>query len=320
MKEKFSLIFLIVFTTTLNAQNPATTESFSNNLILQSPDLYYLYWNYNTQNITFELHVKNAAWLLFGVQGSSYSDVIVASMFADGTGHYSERSLSNTGNTLTTNPTLNWFLLDAFNSNNYTVLKFYRNIKLQCDQNVQSLDINTGLNTLVFATGTNFNTVDNSINLSSVNTRQVNLLPTITSASQLSCVAPPATPQFTSTPTGYYANFVDLIPGIYRLYWNVSSTNITAEIHCQTSGWVGFGLSPNGGMIGSNVVVGFIASNGAVNFTDRYITGIYSSGVVPTKNQSSYLLASGKVNGYSYFKFTRYLKVCDSQHISITVS
>src|SRR5579883_2873056 len=128
MKSLFlPLFFASVSFAIVKAQNPQPTETFANSIVLQAPDLYYLYWNSNAQNITFEVHVKNASWLLFGLQGPSYSDVVVAAMFADGTGHYSERTFISTNNSLTINPTLNWFLLDAFVSNNYTVIKFWRN-------------------------------------------------------------------------------------------------------------------------------------------------------------------------------------------------
>ena len=300
-------------------QNPNPTISSANNLTLQSPDNFFVYWDYNANNITFELHVKNAAWILFGIKGASYSNVIVASVFPDATGHYSERTLFN-NNSLSINRDLNWILLDAFNKNNYTVVKFSRNLKLQCSRDNLGIDINTGLNTLIFATGSYFNTTDKSISLSNLNSTQVNLLPSIPSSTQLNCINPPSLPTFESTPTGNYSNFVDLVPGIFRVYWNTSATNITAEIHCKTPGWVGFGFSPNGGMVGSNVVVGYIASDRSVNFTDRFITSPSVSGVSLTKNQSVQLLAYGRVNNYSYFKFTRSIKICDSEHISISVN
>lgn len=322
---KIGLVLIALFALAANnlsrAQNPTPTIAFSNNQTLQSPDLFYLYWNYDTQDITFELHVKTTGWVLFGIKGASYSNVIVATIFQDETGHYSERTLFNNG-TLFIHPTVNWFLSDIFVQNNYTVVKFYRKIKLVCNQSNDDLlgvNVNAGLNTLVFATGNNFNTSDDSISISSLNSAQVNLLPTITTESQLSCVSPPQTPVFNSTPTGYYSNYVDLIEGVYRLYWNASATTLTAEIHCQTVGWVGFGFSPNGGMVGSNVVVGYIASDGSVNFTDRYITSQSVAGVALTKNQSVTLLSYGRVNNYVYFKFTRNVTLCDSQHISISV-
>lgn len=318
-----SLLFVVaaLLAVSVKAQNPQPTETFTNTATLQGPDLYYLYWKYTAQNITFEVHVKNAAWLLFGVQGSSYSDVIVAAMFADGTGHYSERTLNTATNALTTNPTLKWYLLDAFTANGYTVIKFWRDLKVQCGQtpSINSLDIGLGTTTLVFATGTVFNTADSSITVSNPGTTQVNLLPNLAANTQLSCVTPPSSPQFTSTPTAVYANYMDLVEGVYRFYWNVTDTDLVAELHCQTTGWMAFGFTPNGGMLGSNVVVGFFRADGKANFTDRLITGISPSQILVTANQSVTLLASGKVNNYTYFKFTRKINVCDSQHISISV-
>ena len=78
---------------------------------------------------------------------------------------------------------------------------------------------------------------------------------------------PKAVKNFTSTPTAYYNNYIDLaLNGQYRFYWNFTSTDLIGEIHCRTSGWVGFGLSPNGNMDKSDVVIGWI-SNGVTNFT-----------------------------------------------------
>lgn len=77
---------------------------------------------------------------------------------------------------------------------------------------------------------------------------------------------------FKGTPTDKFANYIDLVPGIYRFYWNLTksedgnSTELIGEIQCRTLGWMGFGLSPNGKMRGSDVIVGWI-DDGAVNFT-----------------------------------------------------
>lgn len=306
----------------VEAQNPAPTTTYANTQILQSPDLFYLYWSYTNTDITFEVHVKDAAWLLFGVKGATYSNVVVGALFPDTTGHYSERILFNNNNTLVTNPDLAWYLLDAFKSNNYTILKFQRNLKVQCDQtpSTPSLDISTGESTIVFATGDTFNEADASISVANLQSTQINLLPTLSANTQFPCVTPALRAPFNSVPTAYYTSWVDLVPDIYRVYWNVSDTNLTAEIHVKTNGWVGFGFSPNGGMAGSNVVIGYIASDGSVSFTDRYIRSATAAGVALTKNQSVQLLAYGSVNDYVYFKFTRLIKICDSEHISISVS
>lgn len=48
--------------------------------------------------------------------------------------------------------------------------------------------------------------------------------------------------------------------GEYMIYWKVTgltqNDQITIEIHAKTLGWIGIGLSPNGGMPGSDIVIG----------------------------------------------------------------
>ena len=59
--------------------------------------------------------------------------------------------------------------------------------------------------------------------------------------------------------------------GQYELYWNYNLTagTISFALRVQTTGWVGFGLSPNGQMPGSDVVIGWVDSNGGVHFHVR---------------------------------------------------
>ena len=79
---------------------------------------------------------------------------------------------------------------------------------------------------------------------------------------------------FESNPTDKYQNYIDLVPGVFRFYWNLTKDSkntsqpgdLIGEIHCKTLGWMGFGLSPNGGMNGSDVVIGWVR-NGVANFT-----------------------------------------------------
>ena len=55
---------------------------------------------------------------------------------------------------------------------------------------------------------------------------------------------------------------------LYELYWNVTGNMITFAVRVQTNGWVGFGISPDGLMPDSDVVMGFVDdTTGAVTFT-----------------------------------------------------
>ena len=50
-------------------QEPIPTENYVNHVVLIEPDVYHLYWNYNTTDIVFELHVKQTgvSWIGFGL-------------------------------------------------------------------------------------------------------------------------------------------------------------------------------------------------------------------------------------------------------------
>ena len=45
---------------------------------------------------------------------------------------------------------------------------------------------------------------------------------------------------------------------LYEMYWNVTGDKITFAVRVETEGWVGFGISPNGSMLSSDVVMGFV--------------------------------------------------------------
>jgi hypothetical protein len=48
----------------------------------------------------------------------------------------------------------------------------------------------------------------------------------------------------------------------YKLFWKlIGDDEVQFETHCKSTGWVGIGLSPNGGMVGSDIAVGWV-SNG----------------------------------------------------------
>ena len=45
---------------------------------------------------------------------------------------------------------------------------------------------------------------------------------------------------------------------LYEMYWNVTGGRITFVVRVETEGWVGFGISPNGLMLDSDVVMGYV--------------------------------------------------------------
>lgn len=57
------------------------------------------------------------------------------------------------------------------------------------------------------------------------------------------------------------------------LKWGFESLQgiITFKLVVNTTGWVGFGLSPNGGMKGSDIVIGGLGTNGSYFSVSCYL-------------------------------------------------
>ena len=55
---------------------------------------------------------------------------------------------------------------------------------------------------------------------------------------------------------------------IYTLHWNFSviEETITFGVNVSSNGWVGLGISPNGGMINSDVAIGWVNDEGQAFF------------------------------------------------------
>lgn len=61
--------------------------------------------------------------------------------------------------------------------------------------------------------------------------------------------------------------------GKYIVYWAYNKTHITFEVHVETKGYVGFGISPNGNMYPSDVVIGWVKDGQtyfSVSFVNKY--------------------------------------------------
>lgn len=54
----------------------------------------------------------------------------------------------------------------------------------------------------------------------------------------------------------------------YTLHWSFDYANqvIQFAVNVSTTGWVGFGLSPNGQMPGSDVTIGWVNEDGTTQF------------------------------------------------------
>lgn len=68
-------------------------------------------------------------------------------------------------------------------------------------------------------------------------------------------------------PTLPFSEYLDLNANVLlRWGFDVAKDTITFEVTVNTTGWVGFGFSPNGGMAGSDLVIGGVGPGG-VYFT-----------------------------------------------------
>ena len=56
--------------------------------------------------------------------------------------------------------------------------------------------------------------------------------------------------------------------GVYELFWNfdLDAETTSFAVRVKTTGWVGFGLSPNGQMPGSDVIIGWVDGEGKTFF------------------------------------------------------
>ena len=121
--------------------------------------------------------------------------------------------------------------------------------------------------------------------------------------------------QYPTTIGKSYANSQELINGVYKLYWSTNKTSIIAEVHVLTTGWIGFGISPTGGMNGADAIVAWIDSTGSTNFTDRHLTASRTALVDPIQNW--FLIGSKQSNGYTCIQFTRLIDTCDTNDMII---
>ncbi|XP_042358874.1 DBH-like monooxygenase protein 2 homolog [Plectropomus leopardus] len=90
--------------------------------------------------------------------------------------------------------------------------------------------------------------------------------------------------------------------------------NITFKLIVNTTGWVSFGFSPNGGMKGSDIVIGGVGSSGTY-FSDRHATG--NTMPVVDDQQSYTLLSLNESDGQTIMTVQRPIQLCDDQDFYI---
>ncbi|XP_069506524.1 putative DBH-like monooxygenase protein 2 isoform X2 [Ambystoma mexicanum] len=105
---------------------------------------------------------------------------------------------------------------------------------------------------------------------------------------------------------------------LLRWDFNTNLEEITFELQVKTTGWVGFGLSPGGGMAGADIVIGGInpSMNPTTYFADYHGVGE----VMPVRDSiQNYVLLSSSENGtFTTLRFSRKFKPCDPNDVPIT--
>lgn len=108
-------------------------------------------------------------------------------------------------------------------------------------------------------------------------------------------------------------------PDQYVIHWNYTDKDIIFKAVVKTTGWIGFGLSPNGGMKYSDLIVAYFNSDGSSNFTDRHTEGSNSR---PIKDQIQNWrpLHMSQENGFMTVIFTRKLKIpCNNASTEVNI-
>ncbi|KAL2101939.1 hypothetical protein ACEWY4_003700 [Coilia grayii] len=91
--------------------------------------------------------------------------------------------------------------------------------------------------------------------------------------------------------------------------------NITFELCVNTTGWIGFGLSPNGDMTGADIIIGGVNSDGYY-FGDYH--GIGKEMPLLDQKQSYSLLSLTEADGQTTMRVKRSIKSCDVDDHPIT--
>lgn len=143
----------------------APSELFNNTLVLIEPDIFLIYWSYNTSHIRFEIHAKTYGWFSFGVQFRSLVDYVIGYVNDDGSAHFSDRHRwsSSSMNDSQVDARQDAMPLYAAKTNSYTVIKFVRPLLSCADEqsavNTEDVDVFVGASPvmLVYSMGEVYN-------------------------------------------------------------------------------------------------------------------------------------------------------------------
>lgn len=106
--------------------------------------------------------------------------------------------------------------------------------------------------------------------------------------------------------------YLTLKKDVFVLFWNFSDTDITFRVHAKTTGWLGFGVSPNGGMTGADVIMAWhLPNEGRTVLTDRHAVGKMRP--IIDAQQDWHLIDGREEAGWTIVTFTRKVDTCDAK-------
>ncbi|XP_042889305.1 DBH-like monooxygenase protein 1 [Penaeus japonicus] len=100
--------------------------------------------------------------------------------------------------------------------------------------------------------------------------------------------------------------------GNFHMLWTPREKDIAIEIQVATHGYVGLGFSPNGGMKGADIVLGWVDSQGNLHAHDRHAIG----NMIPIIDDSQDIEVLGGYENetHTVLRFSRPWNTCDKEH------
>ena len=97
------------------------------------------------------------------------------------------------------------------------------------------------------------------------------------------------------------------------IHWNYTSTEIIIKLTIQTTGWVGFGLSPNGGMLNSDILLAW-----PNEFRDAHVET--TTQIIYDKKMNWQRLFYSQSSGATTVIFKRKIIICDKDSNEININ
>uniref|UniRef100_A0A7S4PT95 DOMON domain-containing protein n=1 Tax=Alexandrium monilatum TaxID=311494 RepID=A0A7S4PT95_9DINO len=110
-----------------------------------------------------------------------------------------------------------------------------------------------------------------------------------------------------------YTRFEKSLLPNFNLYWTVTTTHLEIGIEAKTEGWVAFGIAEDtsGSMIGSDIVMAMVQSDGTVVFSDRHALDFSEPAVDCSQDWEA--VSGSKASGWTQVRLRRLLDTQDGE-------